>query len=76
MSIDDTDFEELLALLNHGDVPSDPTEDRQAVENFVDLVELLMRPLPLPPAGATSIKQPSSGSPKPSSQPLPPTGST
>lgn len=60
MKIDDTDFEEILALLNHEDVPSDQAEARQAVENFVDLVELIMRPLPLPPPGASSFKQPSS----------------
>jgi len=33
---------------------------RQAIENFVDLVETLMRPLPLPPEGKSSFKQPSS----------------
>jgi len=59
MRIDDTDFEEILALLPQENIPADPTEARQAVENFVDLVELLMRPLPLPPAGATSFRQPS-----------------
>lgn len=59
MKIDDSDFEEILALLPKESIPTDPTEARQAVENFVDLVELLMRPLPLPPAGATSFKQPS-----------------
>ncbi len=73
MRIDDTDYEEILALLDHKSVPFDPTEARQAVENFVDLVELLMRPLPLPPAGETSFKQPSSDHPGPSSPSLPPT---
>lgn len=60
MRIDDSDYEELLALLGPENVPSDPMEARQAVENFVDLVELLMRPLPLPPAGASAFKQRSS----------------
>ena len=60
MRIDDTDFVEILAILGHEKVPSDPVEARRAVENFVDLVELLMRPLPLPPAGKTSFKPPSS----------------
>ncbi len=59
MKIDDTDFEELLALLGPENVPEDPLEARQAVENFVDLVELLMRPLPLPPTGGSSFKRPS-----------------
>lgn len=60
MRIDDSDFKEILALLNHENVPSDPTEARQAVENFVDLVELLMRPLPLPSSGFSSFREPSS----------------
>ena len=59
MPIDDTDFEEILALLPQEDIPADPVEARQAVENFVELVELLMRPLPLPPSGASSFKSPS-----------------
>ena len=42
MLIDDTDFEELLALLKHEDVPFDLSEARQAIENFVDLVELVL----------------------------------
>jgi hypothetical protein len=58
MRLDDSDYEELLALFNPEDVPTDPVEARQAIENFVDLVELLMRPLPLPPAGASSFRQP------------------
>lgn len=57
MSIDETDFEELLPLLQDENAPSAPTEARQAVENFVDLVELLMKPLPLPPAGSSSLTQ-------------------
>ena len=61
MRIDDTDFEEILALLPQESIPADSTQARQAVENFVDLVELLMRPLPLPPAGKTSFRLPSSG---------------
>lgn len=76
MRIDDTDFEEILALLPQESIPADSTQARQAVENFVDLVELLMRPLPLPPAGTTSFKQPSSDLPRPSFPPLPPTGLT
>ena len=59
MPIDDTDFEEILALLGHENIPTDPLEARQGVENFVDLVELLMKPLPLPPPGGSSFKQPS-----------------
>ena len=61
MRLDDTNFEEILALLPKESIPADPTEARQAVENFVDLVELLMRPLPLPPTGKTSFKPLSSG---------------
>jgi len=61
MGIDDTDFEEILALLPKENIPADPVEARHAVEQFVDLVELLMTPLPLPPAGSSSFKQPSSG---------------
>lgn len=57
MKIDDEDFEELLALFGPENVPEDPLEARQVIENFVDLVELLMRPLPLPPAGGSSFKQ-------------------
>ena len=49
MKIDDNDFEELCALLGKEDVPTDPIEARIAVEKFVDLVELLAQPLPLPP---------------------------
>ena len=72
MKIDDVDFEETLALLPKESIPADPTQARQAVENFVDLVELLMRPLPLPPAGGSSFKPPSlvpleSSSPSPRS---------
>ena len=67
MRIDDNDFEEILALLPKGSIPADPTEARQAVENFVDLVELLMRPLPLPPAVGTSFKPHSLDSPEPAS---------
>lgn len=69
MKIDDSDFEEILALLPKESIPDDPTEARKAVENFVDLVELLMRPLPLPPEGKTSFKPPSAGIPEPSSLP-------
>lgn len=68
MRIDDSDYEELLALFPKESIPADPTEARQAIENFIDLVELLMKPLPLPPTGRSSFKQPSSGSPRPSSQ--------
>ncbi len=70
MKIDDSDFEAILALLPKESIPAAPTEARQVVENFVDLVELLMRPLPLPPAGETSFRPPSSGNPEPAS-PLP-----
>ena len=49
MRIDDEDYEEILALLPDENIPSAPTEARQAVENFVDLVELMTRLLPLPP---------------------------
>lgn len=59
MKIDDTDFEELVAILGPDNVPEDPLEARQAVEIFVELVALLMRPLPLPPPGGSSFKQPS-----------------
>ncbi len=67
MKIDDSDFEELKALFPKGSIPDDPTEAPRAIENFVDLVELLMRPLPLPPAGKTSFRPPSSGSQGPAS---------
>ncbi len=73
MRLNDKDFEEMLALFNPEDVPTDPTLARQAVENFVDLVELLMRPLPLPPAGKTAVKLPSSDFPEASSQSPQPT---
>lgn len=73
MRIDDADYEELLALFPKQSIPSDPAEARQAIENFVDLVELLMRLVPLPPAGRSSFKQSSPISPKPlpQSSPLP-----
>lgn len=58
MGIDDTDFEEILALLPKENIPVDPVEARQAVENFVELIALLVRPLPLPPKGSSSFKQP------------------
>jgi hypothetical protein len=61
MPIDDTDFEEILALLPQENLPSDPTEARHAVENFVDLVELLAKPLPLPPPVEFSFRPPPSG---------------
>jgi hypothetical protein len=48
MRLDDEEYKELLALCNAEDVPDDPAEARQAIENFVDLIDLLMRPLPLP----------------------------
>ena len=67
MRINDADYEELLTLFNPDEIPPDPVEARQAIENFVDLVELLMRPLPLPPAGGYSFKPPSSPHPGPSS---------
>jgi len=70
MRIDDSDYEEPLTLFPKESIPSDPTEARQAIENFVDLVELLMMPLPLPPAEASSFKSPSSDSPRPSAQGL------
>lgn len=60
MRIDDTDFEEILALLPQENVPSDPIEARQTVEGFVDLVELLARPLSLRAPTEVSLKQPSS----------------
>ena len=58
MGIDDTDFQELLALLPKESIPADPAEARREIENFVNLVELLMRPLP--PAGSSTPRQPSS----------------
>jgi hypothetical protein len=58
MPIDDAEFEELLALCDPADVPFDLTEARQALANLVDLIELLMKPLPLPPEGTSSFKQP------------------
>ena len=35
VSIDDTDFEELLALLPQENIPADPADGRQVVENFL-----------------------------------------
>jgi len=60
MRIDDADYERIRAPLPKESIPADPAQARQAVVNFVDLVELLMRPLPLPPTGKTSFKPPSS----------------
>lgn len=60
MKIDDKDFQEMLALLDPKTVPDDPIEAGRLVENFVDLVEILMRPLPLPPSGFSSFREPSS----------------
>lgn len=73
--INDTDYEELQEIFNPEDIPTDPTEARQAIENFVDL-EILMRPLQLPSPGDSSFKQPSSNFQEPSSPPLPLTEST
>ncbi len=70
MKIDDEDFKEILACFDPKDVPDDPEEARRAIRNFVDLVELLMRPLPLPPAGESSFKQLSSDLPEAASLPL------
>lgn len=50
MTITDEEFNGLLACFDPQNVPSDPVAARQAMENFVDLVEVLIRPLPLPPA--------------------------
>jgi len=63
MKIDDEAYKEILECFDPKDIPSDPTEARAAIENFIDLVEILMKPLPLPPAGGTSFKQLSSETP-------------
>ena len=69
MNITDEEVEEILACFSPDEIPKDPPlEARAVIEQFVDLVELLMRPLPLPPAGETSFKQPSSDSQEPASQ--------
>lgn len=57
MRITDEEYKEILACFDLKDIPSDPAEARQVVENFVDLVELLSRPLPLPSQGGSSFKQ-------------------
>ncbi len=57
MKIDDEEFKELLACFDLKDIPSNPAEARQAIENFVDLVALLSKPLPLPPEDESSFKR-------------------
>ena len=59
MKITDEEYKEILACFDPKDIPADPIEARQAIEDFVDLVELLSQPLPLPPAGGSSFKRPS-----------------
>ncbi len=76
MKITDEDFKEILACFDPKNVPDNLTEARQVIENFVDLVELLMKPLPLPLAGGSSFKRHSSDLQESSSQSLPPTEST
>lgn len=46
MRISDKDYEEFLGFFKPEDIPQNPVEARQAIENFVDLVALLARPLP------------------------------
>ena len=76
MKITDEDFKEILACFDPKNVPDNLTEARQVIENFVDLVEILMRPLPLPPAGRSSFMQRPSDHREASFQSLSPTGST
>jgi hypothetical protein len=59
-TITDEEYEGILACFTPEDVPKDPLEARQAIENFVNLIELLMRPLPLPPPGGSSFRDPAS----------------
>lgn len=63
MKVTDEEYKEILECFEIKDIPSDTVEVRVAIENFVDLVELLMKPLPLPPAGGSSFKLPSSETP-------------
>ena len=55
MKLTDGEYKEIHACFDLKDIPKNPAIARQAIENFVDLVELLMRPLP--PPGGSSFKQ-------------------
>uniref|UniRef100_E6QWS1 Uncharacterized protein n=1 Tax=mine drainage metagenome TaxID=410659 RepID=E6QWS1_9ZZZZ len=59
MRISDETFKELLACFDPKDIPADMSREelRQRLENFVDLVALVMQPLPLPPKGESSFKE-------------------
>lgn len=57
MPLDDKDYEELLASFNSKDIPADQAQARQAIENFIDLIEFLARPLPQPSETGTSPTQ-------------------
>lgn len=50
MAITDEEFEEILTCFSPDEIPTGLGEARRRVENFVDLVELLTRQLPLPMA--------------------------
>src|SRR5438105_9687464 len=58
MRVSDEGLKEILACFPAEDVPTDPTEARCAVENFLDLLAIVMRPLPLPPPDRSSIEGP------------------
>lgn len=48
MHISDETFNDMLALFEPGEIPAGMSREevRQHIENFVDLVELLIQPLP------------------------------
>jgi hypothetical protein len=58
MKITNEEFKELLACFDPKDVPKNGEDARQAIENFVGLIELVSRPLPLPPGEEGMPKQP------------------
>lgn len=57
MWLSDDEFAAFIADVDPREIPADisETELRQHIENLVDLVELLMQPLPLPPAHTAGL---------------------
>lgn len=65
MRLSDEDYYAILETLDLETIPDDPVVARQAIESFVDLVEILYRqPMPLPPLGGSSFNNPSSSAPQ------------
>jgi hypothetical protein len=56
MRLSDEAFEDMLKCFDSKDIPADRAVARQALENFLDLLKIIMRPLPLPPPGAFSFR--------------------